>query len=63
MDCKNYYTDERAFAIRFVFKCKLAAMEFVLPLKYSGRFELNNVIREGDKDFVRIAQIKVKVEK
>jgi hypothetical protein len=55
---KNYYTDEREFVVRFVFRHKSFAKDFILPKQYRRRFILNNIISEDGSDFVRVAQIK-----
>lgn len=59
MDSTKYYIDKRKYAIRFIFISKSDAMNFKLPPEYRERFELNNRLDMEDKNFVRIAQVKV----
>jgi len=58
MESKNYYTDERQFVVRFVFRYKNDALSFILPKEFRHKFDLNNNVSEDGNDFIRVAQIK-----
>lgn len=62
MGVSYYYHEKRRFVIRFSFIMRSDAINFRLPDEYKEKFELTDNVMEEGNDFLRVAQIKLKMK-